>query len=110
MTDADEALLYAREHWATICDEDGFPDVAEAYRRGLNDEVLATDALFYRAGAAASADREEDLEAALKPLAALAEKIGTKPKDESCWCGQDGAVIRFGDIRRARALLKESDQ
>ena len=53
--------------------------------------------------------RVAELEAALKPLAALAEKIGTKPKDESCWCGQDGAVIRFGDIRRARALLKEPD-
>lgn len=58
----------------------------------------------------ARAARVAELEAALKPLAALAEKIGTKPKDESCWCGQDGAVIRFGDIRHARALMKEPDQ
>ena len=63
MTEPDEALLCAREHWATICDEDGFPEVAEAYRRGVNDEVLATDALFYRAGSAASAERIKELEA-----------------------------------------------
>ena len=68
MTDADEALLYAREHWATICDEDCFPEVAEAYRRGVNDEVLATDALFYRAGAAASAERIKALEAMVAEL------------------------------------------
>lgn len=66
MTEPDEALLHAREHWATICDEDGFPEVAEAYRRGVNDESLATDALFYRAGAAASAERIKELEAELK--------------------------------------------
>ena len=73
-SDADEALLYARKHWATICDEDGFPEVAEAYRRGVSDEVLATDALFYRAGAAASADRVAELEAKVAELEAALEK------------------------------------
>ena len=65
MTEPDEALLYAREHWATICDEDGFSDEAEAYRRGLCDKTLVTDALFYRAGAAASEARIKALEEAL---------------------------------------------
>lgn len=111
------ARKWARKRMATRCEEDRFPEVADAYRRGDRDEFLRDDIEAYLAGAAASADREEELEArvaeleaALKPLAALAEKIGTKPKDESCWCGQDGAVIRFGDIRRARALLKEGEQ
>jgi len=38
---------------------------------------------------------------AVKPLAALAEKISPRAKDDDCWCGQDGAVIRYRDIRRA---------
>ena len=62
MTEPDEALLYAREYWATICDEDGFPDEAQCYRRGENDEYLADDAHFYRAGQAASAERIKALE------------------------------------------------
>jgi hypothetical protein len=64
VTEPDEALLYAREHWATICDEDGFPDEANAYRQGWCDESLATDSLFYRAGAAASEARIKALEEA----------------------------------------------
>ena len=68
MTEPDEALLYAREHWATICDEDGFSDEAEAYRRGLCDKTLVTDALFYRAGAAASEARIKALEGFLRHL------------------------------------------
>ena len=97
MTEPDEALLYAREHWATICDEDGFPEVAEAYRRGVKDEVLATDALFYRAGAAAYAERIKELEAALRPsmwvgptgiefsFSAPGRPLSSNPVDDSGW-------------------------
>ncbi len=66
MTEPDEALLYVREHWATICDEDGFPDEAECYRRGDNDQALVNDAHFYRAGQAASAERIKALENMIK--------------------------------------------
>ncbi len=34
------ARKWARKRMATRCDEDGFPDVAEAYRRGDRDEFL----------------------------------------------------------------------
>jgi hypothetical protein len=70
MTKPDEALLWAREHWATTCDKDGFTDEAEAYRRGVCDETLATDALFYRAGAAASEARIKALEYEVRELKA----------------------------------------
>jgi hypothetical protein len=66
MTEPDEALLYVREYWATVCDEDGFSMKAECYRRGENDEHLADDAHFYRAGQAASAERIKALEEALE--------------------------------------------
>lgn len=71
MTDADEALLWAREHWATICEEDDSPDEAEAYRQGVCDRTLVTDALFYRAGAAASEARIKALEEAIVRLLIL---------------------------------------
>lgn len=48
---------------------------------------------------------ETDLIRALEPLAALAEKISPRAKDEDCWCGQDGAVIRYRDIRFAAKAL-----
>ena len=71
MSDADEALLRAREHWATVCDADGLPDVAESYRRGYRDEFLRTEAESYRAEAAqaaASAERIKELEARVAEL------------------------------------------
>lgn len=68
MSEPDEALLHAREYWATICDEDGFPDEAQCYRRGGVDHTLVHDAHFYRAGQAASAERIKALEAFLKRL------------------------------------------
>ena len=90
----DEALLWAREHWATVCDEDGFLDEAEAYRHGVKDESLATDALFYRAGAAASEARIKALEAMVRKLVALHD-----------------TPIHPGDTYEvARAMVKEADQ
>ncbi|MCA6254966.1 MAG: hypothetical protein IM665_07895 [Phenylobacterium sp.] len=74
MTKPDEALLWARERMATRCDEDGFPDVAESYRRGYRDESLREDFEAYRAGAAESADREEELEARVAELEAALAK------------------------------------
>ena len=79
MTEPDEALLWAREHWATICDEGGFPDEAEAYRRGVKDESLAADALFYRAGQAASAERIKALEERLKRFENMTHTPATTP-------------------------------
>jgi hypothetical protein len=68
MTEPDEALLWARKRMATRCDEDYFPEVAEAYRRGYRDEFLRDDIEAYRAGAAASADRIKELEARVEEL------------------------------------------
>ena len=51
MTEPDGAILWARERMATRCDEDGFPDLAEGYRRGDRDEALRKDFEAYRAGA-----------------------------------------------------------
>jgi NTP pyrophosphatase (non-canonical NTP hydrolase) len=65
-----EELDEARERMATRCDEDGFPEVAQAYRRGDRDEFLRDDIEAYLAGAAASADREEILEARVAELEA----------------------------------------
>lgn len=62
------ARKWARERMATRCQEDGFPEVAEAYRRGDRDEFLRDDIEAYRAGAAASADRIKELEAEVREL------------------------------------------
>ena len=87
MTEPDEALLYAREHWATICDEDGFPEVAEAYRRGDRDEFLRDDIEAYRAGAADAVDGVAELEARVAELEAA-----LRP---SMWVGPTGIDISF---------------
>lgn len=50
------------------------------------------------------AERDEALEA-LKPFAAVSEKA--KGSDDACWCGQDGAVIRYRDLRRAASLINK---
>ena len=68
MSDADEALLWARECWATMCEQASFSGVAKTYRRGDRDERLRDDANAYRAGAAASAERIKELEARVAEL------------------------------------------
>lgn len=55
----------------------------------------------------AEAERGEALET-LKPFAAVS--ANAKGSDDACWCGQDGAVIRYRDLRRAAALLARSAQ
>ena len=96
MMNPDEALLWAREHWATICDEDGFPEVAEAYRRGDRDESLRDDIEAYRA--AASAARIKALEDEVRDAIAYIEF-------------QRPDAVNFDHlISKFTALLKEADQ
>jgi hypothetical protein len=97
MTKPDEALLYAQEYWATICDEDGIPDEAQCYRRGENDEYLADDAHFYRAGQAASAERIKALERLLGHFLETFCDLTWDPQKEP-------------EVIEARTLLKEGDQ
>ncbi|MFN8995264.1 MAG: hypothetical protein ACK5X3_16590 [Pseudomonadota bacterium] len=78
------ARKWARKRMATRCDEDRFPEVAEAYRRGDRDESLRDDVEAYRAGAAESADREEELEARVAELEAALVKANTP-----CWFYSD---------------------
>ena len=116
MTKPDEALLCAREHWANICHEDGFSDVAEAYRLGVKDETLSTDALFYRAGAAASEARIKVLEEALVDvsaslIAAISLLDGGGKKAAASDKMFEIMLSDYQDsVSRARALLKEGDQ
>jgi hypothetical protein len=73
------ARKWARERMATRCQENGLPELAESYRRGYRDESLREDVEAYRAGAAASADREEILEARVAELEAALAKAN-EPK------------------------------
>ena len=50
----------------------------------------------------AEAQRDEAVKA-LRPFAEVSAKA--TGKDDACWCGQDGAVIRHRDLRRAAALV-----
>jgi len=108
------ARKWARERMATRCDEDGFPEVAESYRRGYRDESLREDFEAYRAGAAESADREEILEARVKELeAALREVAGDLEAEIKARAEGDLPRRVERDLEpvwKARALLKESDQ
>jgi hypothetical protein len=114
MSEPDEALLWAREHWATICDEDGFPDEAEAYRRGVQDESLAADALFYRAGQAASAKRIKALEGALKDsvtaMRLLLDAVQKHNEESDTFLSGFPLHLLTIEIAQADALLKEADQ
>jgi hypothetical protein len=74
------ARKWARKRMATRCEEDRFPEVAEAYRRGDRDEFLRDEIEAYLAGAAASSDREEILEARVAELEAALAKA-----DEPEW-------------------------
>ena len=90
MTKPDEALLWAREHWATVCDEDGFPDLATAYR----------------AGAAASEARIKELEARVAELERRTPMDGLR-----CEVGEDGKTMKITIPGKTfLAPLKEADQ
>ena len=97
------ARKWARKRMATRCDEDGFPDVAEAYRRGDRDEFLRDEIEAYCAGVAESADREEILEARVAELEAEVQELK----------GALTAASLFATPQAAQnilALLKEADQ
>ena len=76
----DEALLYAREQMADDLQQNGgsAEDVAAA-RAGAFDTLLKVPAAFYRAGAAASAERIKELEARVAELEAALAKAN-KPR------------------------------
>jgi hypothetical protein len=97
MTEPDEALIWARL-------QNGNPakprTITDNYRAGLM-------AHGYRAGQAASAERIKALEEALRPLAEceITEPDVPIPDD---YGGR--YFITYGEIRRARNLLKEAAQ
>jgi hypothetical protein len=108
MTEPDEATLWARENAAKQCDRDREPRIAAAYRQGqYDDDHLKADAEAYRAGQAASAERIKALEEALRPLAEceIIEPDVPIPDDHGA-----RYFMTYGEIRRARARLKEADQ
>jgi len=103
MIKPDEAMLWARDRMAIRCQEDGFPEVAEAYRRGDRDEFLRDDIEAYRAGAAASADREEELEARVAELEAALAKA-----DEPEWFRTDEEGRAWHSLEDAIEVLGEN--
>ena len=116
MTDAElVALLWARERMATRCEENGFPELAESYRRGYRDESLLakwvdwSGAPSCRAGAAASAERIKELETNVEDLVASLEAAlaaGHRP-----WVQEARDLIaKVRSQHAARNPLKESDQ
>lgn len=85
-------------------------DMVRLFQRGnvrvdLRDLRAVIDALDAARAEGPAGLRREGVRGALKPFAAVAEKIRKSAKDDECWCGQDGAVIRHGDLRRASAIL-----
>ena len=73
MTEPDEALKWAREYVASLCEESDDPEGAQLYRSGQCDDLIDYTPQAYRAGQAASAERIKALEeenAALQELAA----------------------------------------
>lgn len=116
------ARKWARKRMATRCEEDRFPQVAEAYRRGDRDEFLRDDIEAYRAGAAASADREEELEAKVAELEwALLETIAEVSNHLPDSAKQHNLQAALKALKRsesfpcateaeARSMLKEGDK
>lgn len=105
LTEAKGASLGARLYDAMVDNSGRFdliPTMSQAYYERA--AVRFTASLTY---AESEGVREALLSSvlldAVRPLAALADKIGPNAKDDACWCGQDGAVIRYRDIRAAAA-------
>jgi hypothetical protein len=122
MHEPDEALLWAREQsvqfWESLAAKGLPPETVAAHvalaRSGGYDSQLEQEAEGrrnwlegYRAGQAASAERIKTLEEALRPLAEceITEPDVLIPDDYGA-----RYFITYGEIRRARALLKEADQ
>jgi len=114
-------MLWARDRMAIRCQEDGFPEVAEAYRRGDRDEFLRDDIEAYRAGAAESADREEELEARVAELEAalkdsvtamrlLLDAVQKHNAESDTFLSGFPLHLLSIEIAAACALLKDGDQ
>ena len=126
MSDADEALLWARVEYAALLRPfDVGPQqdyISEAILNGLWDDDVAIrhSANGYRAGAAASAERIKALEGAIRSLIAIIDSNGVLHDPVYPPLGlpkrHDGqpVVDRVKQARRAvneaRALLKEPGQ
>jgi len=99
------ARKWARKRMATRCDEGGFPDLAESYRRGDRDESLREDVEAYRAGAAASSDREEELDrhngvgAGMVIAAALIVRVWGQTVEAEEILNAAG-IVSFDDLRK----------
>jgi hypothetical protein len=105
MIKPDEAMLWARDRMAIRCQEDGFPEVAEAYRRGDRDEFLRDDIEAYRADAVASSDSEEELDrhngvgAGMVIAAALIVRVwGQTVEAEEIL--RAAGIVSFDDLRK----------
>ena len=77
MTDADEAILWAREYAKQMRSAPNNPDREQAMLKeidaGKHDDELSDISGAYRAGAAASAERIAELEARVRELEALVQ-------------------------------------
>lgn len=96
-----------REQWAKAGDA-----VVELQSQGVGHHDKIVEAVFEALVAAsphvpkgeALPVVSEEMVATLKPFAEVSAKA--KGSDDACWCGQDGAVIRYRDLRRAAALYE----
>jgi glycine/D-amino acid oxidase-like deaminating enzyme len=104
MTEPDEALLWAREYVAGLCEESDDPKGAELYRSGQYDDLIDYTPEAYRAGQAASAERIKALEEALRDVL---------PNLKNCFAHHGWHTERPPEpdyIVIIRNLLKEADQ
>ncbi len=89
-------------------DQTNFPGTTEAEGVCIGDHVGDTivEELATRFEAVT---RERDaMREAHRPYAALSVKA--KGRDDDCWCGQDGAVIRYRDLRLSAALVNKEGE
>ena len=90
-------LEFSPRHWADLT-------AARLRALTLSSEGAKADAGWVKAAHPPKADPDVvRLVEALEPFAAVSRNA--KGKDDACWCGQDGAVIRYSDLRRAEALV-----
>lgn len=125
------ARYWARERLATRCQEAGFPDVAETYRRGDRDELIRDDVEAFRAGVRFVREQMPDLKDAVEWISEnnnedlgndddgyqiivelVAALFDLEPHDivYAVTLQRAGCYWTLGDIRpAARALLKEAE-
>ena len=110
MGEPDEALKWARKQALKTAR----PYYRDPILLGQMDHTFGIYELAegFRAGQAASAESIKALEGALRPLAECVI-IGSDSGSRRAWNPDDHGAryfITYGEIRRARALIKEADQ